>query len=72
MKLNKHQTEIVQESAVRHMRACLDCLEGHIASTSEQRVDAIQFFLKTIREQERFIRDTLPQPDRNADHLQGR
>lgn len=68
MKLNKHQIVQGQQAAVRQMRACLDCLEGHIASTSEQRVEAIQFFLKTIREQERFIRDTLPQPDRNPNH----
>lgn len=50
----------LQHSAIRHIRACLDCLEGHI---EREDAEAVEWFANAIRQQGRFIMDSLVQVD---------
>jgi len=50
----------IQRSAIRHVRACLDCLEGHIENNDAV---AVEWFAGVINQQARFIKDSLEMVD---------
>jgi hypothetical protein len=64
MKTRKSLTTNTQIAALYDIRACLDCLEAHIAKDNPE---AIEFFLNRIGQSVRFIKHTLPQPQLKPD-----